>query len=516
MSAPKYLIDTNVFVGAEDVRAIEPAIARLMELAGRHGVGVFVHQAAKDDIEQDRDAERRVASLSKVGKYPSINTSRDVTEATLREAYGDLPKRNDVVDATLLQALDAGAADVLVTQDRKLRARARRHAPHLEDRVLFVADAVALLERTYEPALVPVRHVEEVAAYEIPKGDAIFESLREGYPGFDDWWERCCKAHRPCWVVFDDGLLAGLVVRKDERQDDTDARTPATKILKVCTFKVRPERRGTKLGELLLRQVLWFAASNAYDLAYVTTFPEQQALIDLLEEFGFVRTHEKRDGEFIYEKTFSRVPPNPKPDEDLYDVARTNYPAVPLPSRQAAYAVPIRELWHDILFPDLDRGRQGLLFHLDGQGSGPRRPGNTIRKVYICRAGKNDIERGALLAFYKSRSEKEPSQAITAFGIAEGLRLAPSTEEVVRLTGGRSVYTRRQIEQFQATASRPVKVIDFLLVGYAVPPITLPDLQAGHVFGAHPPQSITRLTAEKAGWLLDRLTLSLKPYETIR
>ena len=86
MSAPKYLIDTNVFVGAEDVRAIEPAIARLMELAGRHGVGVFVHQAAKDDIEQDRDAERRVASLSKVGKYPSINTSRDVTEATLREA----------------------------------------------------------------------------------------------------------------------------------------------------------------------------------------------------------------------------------------------------------------------------------------------------------------------------------------------------------------------------------------------------------------------------------------------
>ena len=508
MSAPKYLIDTNVFVGAEDVRAIEPAIARLLELANRHRISVFIHQAAKDDIKQDRNEARRSASLSKVDKYPIIATPRDVTEATLAATYGPLAKRNDVVDATLLQALDAGAADVLVTQDRKLRARARKHASHLEDRVLFVADAVALLERTYEPSAVPVRHVEEVKAYEIPKGDEIFESLREGYADFDDWWERCCRDHRPCWVVYDDDTLAGLVVRKDETGDDTDAQTSASKILKVCTFKVRPERRGTKLGELLLRQVLWFAANNGYELVYVTTFPEQQALIDLLEEFGFDRTKEKSDGELVYEKPFYATPPDPDPNSDLYELARVSYPAIPMRSRQIAYAVPIQEAWHDVLFPDLDRRRQGDLFSVSGQGAGPRRPGNTIRKVYICHTGTTTIERGVLLAFYKCKSAEEPSQAVTAFGIAEGLRLARSTEEVVRLTGGRSVYTRRQIEEFGASMNRPVKVIDFLLVGYAVPPMKLNELRSDGVFTA-PPQSITKLSAEKAAQVANRLALTL-------
>ena len=78
---------------------------------------------------------------------------------------------------------------------------------------------------------------------------------------------------------------------------DTDAKTPAKKILKLCTFKVRPEKRGIKLGELLLKQVFWFAQTNGFDLVYLTTFPNQQALIDLLEYYGFQRTSEDKKGE---------------------------------------------------------------------------------------------------------------------------------------------------------------------------------------------------------------------------
>ena len=90
-------------------------------------------------------------------------------------------------------------------------------------------------------------------------------------------------------VVYDEGL-AGLVVRKDEAANDTDAVTKADKILKLCTFKVRPEKRGVKLGELLLKQVFWFAQSNKYDLVYLSTYSEQEALTDLLEYYGFMHT----------------------------------------------------------------------------------------------------------------------------------------------------------------------------------------------------------------------------------
>ena len=79
-------------------------------------------------------------------------------------------------------------------------------------------------------------------------------------------------------------------MRKDESSEETDATTKAQKILKLCTFKVRPEKRGVKLGELLLKKAFWFAQVNNYDLLYITAFPKQGALIDLLEYYAFRHT----------------------------------------------------------------------------------------------------------------------------------------------------------------------------------------------------------------------------------
>ena len=38
MSAPKYLIDTNVIIGLEDWKEVSPEFAALTQLAARHGV----------------------------------------------------------------------------------------------------------------------------------------------------------------------------------------------------------------------------------------------------------------------------------------------------------------------------------------------------------------------------------------------------------------------------------------------------------------------------------------------
>ena len=292
MSAPKYLIDTNVFIGLEDWQEVSPEFAALTQLAAKNGVGVFVHEAARDDLARDPDVARRRVSLSKIAKFPLIAKVRGLTKTQLEAELGNCPRANDVVDATLLHALNLGVADFVVTQDRGLHDRARRYAPQLARRVLYVADALQLLRSTYEHLEVSLPFVEETDAHTIPASDPIFESLREGYPDFDRWWaEKCIKAMRKCWVVIDNGNLAGIVVRKDESRGNTDARTPGDKILKICTFKVRPESRGIKLGELLLKQVLWFAQSNRYDVVYLTTFSQQTTLIDLLEYYGFTSTY---------------------------------------------------------------------------------------------------------------------------------------------------------------------------------------------------------------------------------
>jgi GNAT superfamily N-acetyltransferase len=407
----------------------------------------------------------------------------------------------------LLDSIDRGAADFLITEDRGLHERARRTSPELGRRVLFVADAVQLLKTTYEPVEAPVRYVEEISANEIQLTDEIFDSLREDYPHFDTWWrDKCVRERRPCWAVFDEGL-AGLIVRKDETRSDTDATNKVAKILKICTFKVRPEKRGVKLGELLLKKVFWFAQANGYDLAYITTYKTQGALIDLLEYYGFNNAAKKIDGELIYEKPFTRNALSPVNGISNFELDRLNYPRFVTRPDIRAFAVPIKEGYHDTLYPDLKNPKQPDLFETLGLGGGPKRPGNTIRKVYLCRAQSSLGPPGSLLVFYKGKSQSPPSQALTAVGIFEENSLASSTKDLMRLTGGRSVYSETDLTAWEATPDRPVKVINYLLVAYVEPAITLDELRRLGVIPGHPPQSIFELSRLHLDALLPRMNL---------
>ena len=277
--------------------------------------------------------------------------------------------------------------------------------------------------------------------------------------------------------------------------------------LKVCTFKVRRERRGTKLGELLLKQVLWFAQMNRFDVVYLTTFPEQSALISLIKYYGFVQTNTAANGELMFEKALSHDPLDAKLGDDFFVLACRNYPRFHAGPSVEAYAIPIREEYHHALFPELKDQRQLELFEFGGHagiGGGPPRPGNTIRKVYLCRAQARIQQPGALLLFYKSTSNLPPSRALTSVGIFENMRLAQSIEDLHRFTGGRSVYSERQLLKWGATSDYPVKVIDFLLVGHITPPLMLNELVAKGVLNGHP-QSIVGLLSNRLTPIIDHL-----------
>ena len=502
MSVQSYLIDTNVVIELEDAHNVDPVFANFQNLASKNKVDVFVHEAAKDDIVRDKDTNRRDISLSKIEKFQTLDKVKGLTPEELQESFGALNKPNDVVDATLLHALSRGVVDFLVTEDQGLHRRAKNHAPELARRVLFVADAVALLKITYEAKDTAVKYVEEVLAHSIPPTDPIFDSLRDRYPGFDNWWQKCVREHRKCWVIYDDGL-AGLIVRKDETPDNTDAQTQANKILKICTFKVSSESLGSKLGELLLKQAFWHAQINDYDLAYVTMYPAQVALINLLEYYGFNNTYTKDNGEFVYEKRFFRDPLILTDDNpDYFKAARENYPRFSIQEPIEAFGVPIQEAYHDVLFPDLNQNLNILTTPTRLQ-----KPGNTIRKVYLSRSHSNLGYAGSLLFFYKSKSKIPPSQAITAIGILENIESATSTQDLMRLCGGRSVYSKKELDDLKATPQRPVKVINFLLAGYIEPALNINFLHENGIFRGHPPQSIFRISRQQLATMIPQIQL---------
>jgi rRNA-processing protein FCF1 len=225
MSGHKVLIDTNVIIELEDHKEVSPIFARFLQLCAQHGVRVFVHERALADVERDKNADRKAITRSKIRKFESLSGIKLPPRDDLIVQFGAMNKPNDEVDVALLQALDIGAVEFLVSQDQGIHSRARRKGADLADRVLVVADALQWLETTFEALPVRLPLIEEVPAHAISLTDDIFESLRDGYADFDGWWKsKCIGGHRPCWIVTINSELAGLIVRKQENHAEAQTK----------------------------------------------------------------------------------------------------------------------------------------------------------------------------------------------------------------------------------------------------------------------------------------------------
>ena len=124
-----------------------------------------------------------------------------------------------------------------------------------------------------------------------------------------------------------------------------------------------------------------YAQSNTYDLAYLTAYEEQNALINLLEYYGFYQAGKKDDGELIFERGFSNKRLNLDDNVSAFDTGRKNYPRFVRSDATRGFGIPIKEGYHDTLYPDLWNPQQIDLFAETLNPETPSRPGNTIRKV---------------------------------------------------------------------------------------------------------------------------------------
>jgi GNAT superfamily N-acetyltransferase len=503
----KILIDTNIVIGLEDPRPVQASLAELVRLSNAHAIGLFVDGANYDDVARDKDAARRAITLSKLDKFQKLRGVPIPADAVLMARFGAIKNDNDRSDARLLVALDAKATDFLVTQDMGLHKRAERAG--LGASVFTIDEALQWLKQTFAIQTVSLPYVVERKAYEIDPNHAIFVSLRSDYPGFDQWFDKCRREHRDCWVLEIGSVIAGLVVRKDESHAEAGTRHLGPKILKICTFKVGDEFQGEKLGELLLKQILWHVQRNKYDVVYVTAFPKHSFLIDLLGYYGFKTTSTLTNGEVVLERPIM-TGLLPAPICAVYDFDRYHYPRFYDAPTVRKFTIPIRPDYHHRLFPEIAFTTELPLFPTETFGpmlahGGERTPGNTIRKVYLCRAKSTGLRPGDLLFFYMSKDERYvASQSITTISIVERAVDVTSADDLIKLTAKRSVFSAEELRAMNPSARSPVKMIDFLIVGYLQPVVPLAQLLSLGVFSNRPPQSIAQLTEDGYN--------ALKPY----
>lgn len=121
---------------------------------------------------------------------------------------------------------------------------------------------------------------------EVNLSDPFFDSLKEDYPEFVDWFVR--KGNEKAYVSRNEhGLLDGFLYLKIEDEALTDCNPALPKKLRVkCgTFKI--DAHGTKLGERFVRKIFDFASTQDIEEIYVTIFDKHTGLIGLLTRYGF-------------------------------------------------------------------------------------------------------------------------------------------------------------------------------------------------------------------------------------
>lgn len=470
------LLDTNVLIPLQDSYAVlDDNLANFHRLALVAGHKLVYHPASLDDFERDSDRGRRTRNLEHIRRYPALEQpaacpwNRTTTSP------------NDACDNEILYALECDAAHALVTEDKGLLNKAR--ARGLGHRTYNIQTAEDWLRRLHQPFDVSLPNIDDVPLHSLTPelAGTFFNSLRDGYNGFDEWFRTKARENRKTWVYRDDAGVLGAICVYDVQTDavitDGGKRLDG-KALKLCTFKVDQSVRGRKIGELFLKAAFRYGTENDCEHIFIHADVEKHGyLVNLLIDFGFYSV-----GIYGADQVFVKQHPVDAPDAaDLsaLEYVQRFYPHYQAGHQVQKFLVPIQHEFHRILFPDY-HALQPLLFATRGS------VGNAIKLAYLCHAATKQIRPGDVLLFYKSEDE----QAVTSLGVVDQFAVLSDAASIAALVSRRTVYSIKEIADM---ATRPTKVILFRLVKHFPAQASLKRLLGDGVVAGNI-QSITKIS----------------------
>lgn len=470
------LLDTNVLIPLQDSYAVlGDCLAGFHRLALVGGHRLVYHPASIEDFERDSDLGRRARNLEHIRRYPALEQPAKCpwnTPAT---------SPNDACDNEILYALECDAAHALVTEDKGLLTKARSRG--LGHRTYNIQTAEDWLRRLHQPLDVTLPNIDDVPLHSLTPelSSTFFDSLRDGYPPFDDWFRRKARENRKAWVYRGEADVLGALciydVQTDEIITDQEKRLEG-KALKLCTFKVGQSVRGRKIGELFLKAAFRYATENVCEHIFIHADAERHAyLVNLLVDFGFDEV-----GSYGLDRVYVKHHPVNAPESEgisALEYVQRFYPHYQAGCHVQKFLVPIQQGFHQILFPDY-HALQPLLFATRGS------VGNAIKLAYLCHAASKQIRPGDILLFYRSGDE----QAVTSLGVVDQFAELSDAASIAALVSRRTVYSIKEIEDM---AARPTKVILFRLIKHFPAPVTLQRLLKDDVVVGSI-QSITKIS----------------------
>lgn len=223
--------------------------------------------------------------------------------------------------------------------------------------------------------------------------DPFFDSLKADYPEFESWFNKKSETGNKAYVQYTNNKLQAFLYLKDESGeallDVVPQRSPCTR-LKIGTFKI--DAHNTKLGERFLKKIMDAALYIKAEEIYVTIFAKHNALIRILQRYGFFQEGKKGE-ELVLVKKMKELTGNQIKD----------YPLLTLKGKRK-FLLSIYPKYHTRMFPDsILRNEENIKYELIKDTSYT----NSIHKIYLCfMADAIQLQRGDLIAIYRTSDRK--------------------------------------------------------------------------------------------------------------
>lgn len=357
----------------------------------------------------------------------------------------------------MLFAVHSKIVQLLITEDERTLKNAS--AIGLGDRVFninwFITSALSEHPNFKKYASLAVK---QTTFGECDISDAFFDSLKQDYEGFEDWFQDkadkevyVCKGNNDAYVGF---LYLKLEDEKEDYSDIIPVFKPMRR-LKVGTMKV--ESSGFRLGERFIQIILENAQEYNVNEIYVTLFREREEvrrLYSLFRRWGFeeygLKTHKNGRAETVMVKHI---------EYDARKTIQANFPAVQYCKRKLY--LPIMEKFHKRLIPDAERKEDKEDFVTNEACR------YALEKVYITTATHNPVNNGDLIVVYRmgDTKPKHYSSIVTAVGVIKEMRTNfKSKEDFMKECQNRSVFTKEELETLWRNKWSSLGVVRFLTI----------------------------------------------------
>ena len=190
------LVDTNILIPLEDTnQPLSNDLAEMKRLCSEMNWKLLLHPAQFEDIARDKNENRRKIMKSRLAQYSQLSSPPTVKKDWLEQNNIKQDNDNDKVDNALLFALYRGAVNYLLTEDRDIHRKAFKLG--CSEYIIRLSQLLSILRkklslnRSWTPA-----GLMDQFLYEIEVKQPFFDSLRDSYEIFDEWYKKSAIARR--------------------------------------------------------------------------------------------------------------------------------------------------------------------------------------------------------------------------------------------------------------------------------------------------------------------------------